>query len=94
MGNAVGVALSAEDLDELDRAILDYLKEGRDECGPWGMATPIVARTALEHRGVDVPVRQTVNNRMTRLALAGHLENRFDKGVYVFVSDPREDCDE
>lgn len=93
MRNATSVPLSANDLDELDRAILDYLQEGRDESGPWGIATPIIVRTALKERGMDVPVRQTVNNRMVRLALAGHLENRFDKGEYVFVSDPRDDAE-
>ncbi|NUC75035.1 MarR family transcriptional regulator [Haloterrigena sp. SYSU A558-1] len=86
------VPLEADDLDSLDRAILDYLQEGRDEGEPWGIATPAVVRAALEDGDFgDVPVRQTINNRMRKLELAGHLRNRHDKGEYVFVSDPRDD---
>ena len=82
--------MDEDDLDALDEAILDYLLEGRDEGGPWGVATPAVARAALREQGMSVPSRQTVNNRMKRMELAGHLENRFGKGEYVFVEDPRE----
>lgn len=82
--------MDADDLDDLDRAILDCLLEGRDEDKPWGVATPTVVRAALDDRGFDVPKRQTINNRMKRMELAGHLDNRYDKGEYVFVSDPRE----
>ena len=81
--------MDADDLDDLDRAILDYLLEGRDEDGPWGVATPAVVLAALKERDVDVPKRQTINNRMKRMELAGHLDNRYGKGEYVFVSDPR-----
>lgn len=91
MSKAEHVPLDADDLDSLDRAILDYLQEGRDEGDPWGISTPAVVRAALEEQGFDdVPVRQTINNRMKRLELAGHLDNRFDKGEYVFLSDPRD----
>jgi hypothetical protein len=83
--------MNADDLDALDRAILDYLQEGRHEADqPWGISTPAEVRAALEDRGMEgVPVRQTVNNRMKRLELAGHLRNRYEKGLYEFVSDPR-----
>jgi len=91
MSNTETVPLDSEDLDELDVAILDVLKEGRDDGRPWGIATPAVVLAALEDQGyTDLPVRQTINNRMARLELAGHLDNRFDKGEYVFVDDPRE----
>ena len=82
--------MDEDDLDALDEAILDYLLEGRNEDGPWGVATPALVRAALRERGVTVPSRQTVNNRMKRMELAGHLDNPHDKGVYFFVSDPRE----
>lgn len=86
------VTVKADDLDDLDRAILDFLQEGRDEGEPWGIATPVVVRAAIEERDFeDIPVRQTINNRMKRLELAGHLRNRFDKGEYLFLSDPRDD---
>lgn len=94
MSKAGHVPLDADDLDTLDRSILDYLQEGRDEGEPWGIATPAVVRDALKERGWsedELPVRQTINNRMKDLALAGHLENRFGKGEYVFRSDPRDE---
>lgn len=93
MSVADGMALDPSDLDDLDRAILDYLQEGREEGEPWGIATPAVTRAALQDRGwseSELPVRQTFNNRMKDMALAGHLRNLYDKGVYEFVSDPRE----
>ncbi len=85
--------LSPDAIDELDSAILDYFLEGRP-AEPWGKATPTEVYRALDERGVlsDLgnPVRQTVQNRIQRLALAGHLENKYDSGCYEFVSDPRE----
>jgi len=49
---------------------------------------------ALEERStlsaVGNPVRQTVQNRIQKLALAGHLENKFDAGSYELVDDPRD----
>lgn len=82
--------MNADDLDDLDRAILDYLqREPSCEKG-WGMATPSLVHAVMKDERGDVPVRQTINNRMKRLELAGHLENPYDKGVYRFVSDPRE----
>lgn len=91
MSNPDHVPLEPEDLDSLDRAILDFLLEGRDQDRPWGIATPTVVLAALEERGFDVPTRQTINNRMKDMALAGHLENRYDKGEYVLVDDPRDE---
>ena len=85
--------LNPKDVDELDAAILDYFLEGRPD-SPWGKATPSEVYRALEEREqldeLGNPVRQTVQNRIQRLALAGHLENRFDTGSYMFLSDPRQ----
>lgn len=87
------VPLSPDDIDDLDVAILDYFLEGRDQGEPWGKATPSEIYRALDERGtlneVGNPVRQTVQNRIKNLALAGHLENKYDTGSYEFVSDPR-----
>lgn len=89
------VPLTPDDIDELDAAILDYFLEGRDEGEPWGKATPSEVYRALDERGtldeLGNPVRQTVQNRIKNLALATHLENKYDTGSYEFVSDPRED---
>ncbi len=88
------VPLSPDAIDELDSAILDYMLEGQSENEPWGKATPTEVYRALDNRGVleDLgnPVRQTIQNRIQRLALAGHLENKYDSGSYEVVSDPRE----
>jgi hypothetical protein len=88
------VPLDADDLDELDNAILDYFLQGRPD-SPWGKATPSEVYRALDERGeleeLGSPVRQTIQNRIQRLALAGHLQNQYDSGSYRFVSDPRED---
>lgn len=95
MGMTKVVALDADDLDGLDVAILEYFLEGRERAEPWGKATPSEVYRALDERGdlaeFGNPVRQTVQNRIQRLALAGHLENKYDTGSYEFVSDPRDD---
>jgi hypothetical protein len=94
MSTAQPVSLSPDDIDDLDGAILDYFLEGRPH-DPWGKATPSEVYRALDERGtlaeLGNPVRQTVQNRIQRLALAGHLENKFDTGSYAFISDPREE---
>lgn len=90
MSKARDIPVDASDLDDLDKAILDYLQEGRDNPDePWGIATPSLVHDVLKDQGHDV-VRQTINNRMKRLELAGHLENVREKGVYKFESDPRD----
>lgn len=95
MSQQQSVSLDASDIDDLDAAILDYFREGRDENEPWGKATPSEVYRALDERStldqLGNPVRQTVQNRIQRLALAGHLENKFDTGSYEFVSDPRDE---
>lgn len=86
--------LSKDDIDDLDIAILDYFLEGRETGEPWGKATPSEIYRALDERGtldqLNNPVRQTVQHRIQRLALASHLENKFDSGSYEFISDPRD----
>lgn len=85
--------LNSDDLDNLDHAIIDYFLEGRPS-DPWGKATPTEIYRALSDRGelekLGNPVRQTLQNRIQRLALAGHLDNKYDSGCYEFVSDPRD----
>ena len=91
MSKARDITVDASDLDDLDKAILDTLQEGRDTPDePWGIATPSLIHDILKDQGHDV-VRQTINNRMKRLELAGHLDNVRGKGVYKFQSDPRDD---
>lgn len=98
MSQAQPVPLSPDDVDELDSAILDYFLEGREAGDPWGKATPSEVYRALDERGqlseLGNPVRQTIQNRIQRLALAGHLENKYDTGSYAFLTDPRRANDE
>lgn len=94
MGKSEGVPLDADDLDGLDEAILDYFVEHRGSERPWGKATPSEVYRALDERGtleeLGDPVRQTIQNRIQNLALAGHLENKYDTGSYELISDPRD----
>lgn len=87
------VTLEPSDIDDLDAAILDYFIEGRPD-SPWGKATPSEVYRALHERGtldnLGNPVRQTIQNRITRLSLSGHLENKHDTGSYELRSDPRD----
>ena len=93
MSKTESVPYSADELDDLDEAILDYFIRGRNDGQPWGKATPSEVYRALETRGtldkLGNPVRQTVQNRIKNLSLAGHLENKYDTGSYELVSDPR-----
>lgn len=88
--------LAPDDLDGLDEAILDYfLIDRHEDDQPWGKATPTEVYTHLDETGVlgqfGNPVRQTIQSRIQRLELAGHLDKVNDVGVYRFVDDPRED---
>lgn len=98
MAQTQPVTLAPDDVDELDAAILEYFLEGRDDGDPWGKATPSEVYRALDERGelddLGNPVRQTVQNRIQRLSLAGHLRNKYDTGSYEFVSDPRDSDEE
>lgn len=62
---------------------------------PWGKATSKEVYTYPNDNGtleeLKNQVRQTVQHRIQRLELAGHLKNARDVGVYRFVDDPRED---
>lgn len=62
-----------------------------------GKGDPSELYRGIEERGVleDVrnPVKQTVQNRIQRLASAGHLENKYKIGCYDLVSDPRNSTD-
>lgn len=94
MSKTETVPLEPDDLDDLDHLILEYFLEGRGQGQPWGKATPTEVYRALDERGdldaVGNPVRQTVQHRINRLEVGGHLENRHDSGCYQFIQDPRE----
>lgn len=79
--NRTAVTLTDDDLNDWDRQILDYLKEGR--------ATPGLVRKFLLRDGSESITRQYINGRMKRLEEHDHLENVLDSGVYELVNDPR-----
>lgn len=72
--------------NDRQEAILDLLKEGRSEGGPWGYVTVkyVVAKT--DER------RQYVNRDLRGLVDAGWVDKPV-KGLYEYVVDPREDDD-
>jgi len=74
------MTLTEDELNELDKKILDVLTDGR--------ATPTLIKKILEDRGTEVS-RQYINQRMKRLSEHDHIENLFDTGVYELVIDPR-----
>jgi DNA-binding MarR family transcriptional regulator len=69
--------------DEHQEAILNILKQGREEGQPWGYANPKRLQTQLEIR------KQYINRSLRSLVDAGWVE-RVNRGLYRFVSDPRE----
>ncbi|WP_129116263.1 hypothetical protein [Halegenticoccus tardaugens] len=77
------MTLQEDQLNDLDRAILDYLRANE-------RATPTLLMLELQDNGVETGVRQYVNSRLSRLAEHGHIRNVRDTGVYEFASDPRQ----
>jgi hypothetical protein len=80
------MVLTTGQLNEMDVAVLDLLHEGR--------VTPALARAQLAEQwdeDDDIPRRQYINQRLTRLSEHGHVRNLQKKGVYELVNDPRTD---
>lgn len=78
--NREAVTLDAEDLNDWDRRILTYLRDGR--------ATPGLVRKLAIEDGQGPITRQYINGRMKRLEEHEHLQNLHDSGVYELVDDP------
>ena len=77
------MALSDDDLREVDRVLLDYLAEGR--------VTPVYARERIvDERPQDKVTSAYLGQRLKRLVEHGHADNLYDVGLYQMVSDPRE----
>lgn len=77
--NFSDVALTADDLNDLDEKIVAYLAtEGR-------------ASPTLFMRAEDIGTSsQWVSSRFTRLAEHEHIRDLYDTGIYELVPDPRE----
>lgn len=80
--------MANEDYDPNDRqeAILEVLKKGRNEGGPWGYANPKRLEEHIDTR------KQYINRDLRSLVDAGWV-TRVNRGLYRFVTDPREDDD-
>jgi len=76
------VALSDDDLNQTDIAVLEVLEEGR--------ATPELVRIKLERSDREVS-RQYINRRLKRLREHGHVNNVENTGVYELIEDPRDE---
>lgn len=74
--------------DEQQNAVLEHLKEGRDEDNPWGYTSASIAGEAL-----GVP-RQYTSSALKSLHDAGWVEKVEPEGtgVYRFVEDPRDNA--
>jgi len=83
--NPTAVTLTDDDLNEMDRQILEVLTEGR--------ATPTLVLRVLEQESIEVS-RQYINQRMRRLEEHEHIENLLDTGVYELLDDPRGESNE
>lgn len=72
--------------DEMEEAVLRHLKEGRDDCEPWGFTSPSIAAADLDTR------RQYTSRALGSLHDAGWVTKVEPEGtgVYKFVEDPRE----
>lgn len=83
VANYQRVVLTESQLNDMDRAVLDLLAEGR--------VSPSLAQTILADREIADTSRQYINKRLKRLAEHGHVTNLYGSGIYELVRDPREE---
>lgn len=80
------MALDDEDLREVDRDLLEYLREGR--------VTPAYARDRMVDEGIRDVTNTYLGQRLQRLEEHDHVVNLFGVGLYEIVHDPRSDDEE
>ncbi|EMA47954.1 hypothetical protein C449_00740 [Halococcus saccharolyticus DSM 5350] len=77
------MALSKNDLREIDAILVGYLKEGR--------VTPVYARDRVIDEGRRKEITSTyISQRLQRLTEHGHTRNLYDDGLYELVSEPED----
>jgi hypothetical protein len=76
------MALDEEDLSQVDRDLLVYLREGR--------VTPAYARDRMASEGKREVTNTYLGQRLLRLEEHGYVRNLFDTGLYELVEDPLE----
>lgn len=76
------MTLTADDLNDLDEKIVEYLATGGAS-----VADTLYACGRCRH------VPKWVSSRFTRLAEHEHIRDLYDTGVYELADDPRESSD-
>ena len=76
------MALSEENLRDVDRDLLDYLVDGR--------ITPVYARERMADEGRREVTSTYLGQRLQRFEEHGHVRNLYETGLYELVDDPRE----
>lgn len=74
------MALGTEDLRDVDKELLEYLREGR--------VTPAYARDRMAAEGRRKVTSTYLGQRLQRLEEHGHVENLYEVGLYELVQDP------
>lgn len=69
------------DPSDEEETILSLLKDGRDDCKPWGYTT----RNHLKEKGLERP-----DYHIGQLTTAGWVK-RVSYGFYKYIADPRDD---
>jgi|GEM_PF-1563559 len=78
------MTLSGDQLRDVDRDLLKYLREGR--------VTPVYARDRMEEEGAREVTSAYLQQRLKRLVEHGHARNLLQDGLYELIDDPREDA--
>ncbi|WP_233562741.1 hypothetical protein [Haloarcula sp. Atlit-120R] len=79
------MALDDDDLRDVDRDLLDYLREGR--------VTPAYARDRMADEGAREVTSTYLGQRLQRLEEHDHVVNLYNNGLYELADDPREKND-
>lgn len=73
------MGLSEDNLRDIDRELLDYLREGR--------VTPAYARKRLADETGQEVTGAYIGQRLQRFEEHGHVENLYDVGLYALRED-------
>jgi hypothetical protein len=79
------MALDADDLRDVDRDLLVYLREGR--------VTPAYARDRMIDEGRREVTSTYLGQRLQRLEEHDHVVNLYGNGLYELVDDPEDSLD-
>lgn len=75
------MTLESNQLREIDRAILKYLREGR-------VRTSYVRKRIIAEQERESITSQYIGQRLQRFAEHDHVEDLFGSGLYELINDP------